>query len=633
MPPPSLVQPIRFDAFEVDVRAGELRKHGIKIRLQEQPFLLLQALLETPCQVVTREELTRRIWPGDTFVDFDHGLHAAVNRLRQALGDSADKPRYIETVARRGYRFIGALQTPPTEDRQPPPVAAEKTTPFFARQWLPNAGVKLLAGLAVVAVLGLSAGWGVRHWFFKPRFRSLAVLPLDNLSSGPEKEYLADGMTEELTAQLSKLGDLRVISHTSVVQYKGTHKSLPQIARELNVDAVVEGAVELDQERVRITAQLVDGSSDQHLWAETYDRELKNILLLQSDVAHDIAKQIDLKLTPQAQQHLSRSARPVNPDAYQAYLLGRYYWNKRTADGLEKSGRYFQQAIQSDPTYAPAYSGLSDYFAFLTLIGGPEGVPPRAVMAKAKQAAARGLQLDDSLAETHASMGHVLHNYDWNFDQAEREFRRAIELNPNYAAAHHWYSHLLMQAGRTGESLEEAKRARELDPLSPFVNNGLARQYYLARQYDAAITQCRVALEIEPAYVPARIQLALAYEQKGRIEDAIGELEKARAVASALPVVHALLAHAYATAGRGADAQRELDVLTKAAARNQYVSPSYLAIVAIAMGHKDRAFAYLDKSYQDRSEHMLYLGVEPLVDPLRNDPRFESLLKKVGIKR
>jgi len=633
MPPPSLVQPIRFDAFEVDVRAGELRKHGIKIRLQEQPFLLLQALLETPCQVVTREELTRRIWPGDTFVDFDHGLHAAVNRLRQALGDSADKPRYIETVARRGYRFIGALQTPPTEDRQPPPVAAEKTTPFFARQWLPNAGVKLLAGLAVVAVLGLSAGWGVRHWFFKPRFRSLAVLPLDNLSSGPEKEYLADGMTEELTAQLSKLGDLRVISHTSVVQYKGTHKSLPQIARELNVDAVVEGAVELDQERVRITAQLVDGSSDQHLWAETYDRELKNILLLQSDVAHDIAKQIDLKLTPQAQQHLSRSARPVNPDAYQAYLLGRYYWNKRTADGLEKSGRYFQQAIQSDPTYAPAYSGLSDYFAFLTLIGGPEGVPPRAVMAKAKQAAARGLQLDDSLAETHASMGHVLHNYDWNFDQAEREFRRAIELNPNYAAAHHWYSHLLMQAGRTGESLEEAKRARELDPLSPFVNNGLARQYYLARQYDAAITQCRVALEIEPAYVPARIQLALAYEQKGRIEDAIGELEKARAVASALPVVHALLAHAYATAGRGADAQRELDVLTKAAARNQYVPPSYLAIVAIAMGHKDRAFAYLDKSYQDRSEHMLYLGVEPLVDPLRNDPRFESLLKKVGIKR
>jgi len=479
----------------------------------------------------------------------------------------------------------------------------------------------------------VSGWWGLRHWFFKPRFRSLAVLPLDNLSSDPAKEFLADGMTEELTAQLSKLGDLRVISHTSVVQYKGTHKSLPQIARELNVDAVVEGAVELDQDRVRITAQLVDGANDQHLWAETYDRELKNILLLQSDVANDIAKQIDLKLTPQAQRHLSRSAHPVNPDAYQAYLLGRFYWNKRTADGLEKSGEYFQQAIRTDPTYAPAYSGLSDYFAFLTLIGGPEVLPPREAMTKAKEAAAKGLQLDDSSAETHASMGHVLHNYDWNFEGAEREFRRAIELNPNYAAAHHWYSHLLMQIGRTQESLEEAKRAHELDPLSPFVNLGLARQYYLARQYDAAITQCRMGLQIEPTYFPARIQLALAYEQKGRIEDAIGELETARSMASSLPIVHALLAHAYAMAGRRADAQRELNVLTTAAAHNQYVPPSYLAIIAIATGHNDKAFAYLDKSYQDRSEHVLYLGVEPLVDPLRNDPRFESLLKKIGIKR
>jgi TolB-like protein/DNA-binding winged helix-turn-helix (wHTH) protein/Tfp pilus assembly protein PilF len=630
---PSAAQLIRFDAFELDLRAGELHKHGVKIRLQEQPFLILQSLLETPGQVVTREELTKRIWNGDTFVDFDHGLHAAVNRLRQALGDSAERPRYVETVARRGYRFIGVIQSLPTQEPQPAPDTDQTTAPPLLRHRLTGAWGKVLAGVALASALVFFGGWGLRHWFFKPRFRSLAVLPLDNLSSDPAKEYFADGMTEELITQLSKLGDVRVISHTSVGRYKGTHKPLPQIARELKVDAVVEGAVELDQDRVRITAQLVDGSTDQHLWAETYDRELKNILLLQSDVARDIAKQIDLELTPQAQQHLARLARPVNPDAYQAYLLGRYFWNKRTPDGLQKSGEYFQQAIQKDPNYALAYSGLSDYFAFLTLIGGPEILPPRLVMTKAKDAAAKGVQLDDSLAETHASMGHILHNYDWDFAGAEREFKRAIELNPNYANAHHWYSHSLMQLGRTEESLQEARRAEELDPLSPFVNNGLARQYYLARQYDNAIAQCRVGLQIDPGYLPARIQLALAYEQKGMVADAIGELEKASSMATSLPLVHALLAHAYATAGRKADAQRELSVLTTAAAHNQYVPPSYLAVVAIAMGDRDKAFSYLNQSYEDRSEHMLYLAVEPLVDPLRKDARFEVLLKKVGLKQ
>jgi tetratricopeptide (TPR) repeat protein len=254
-------------------------------------------------------------------------------------------------------------------------------------------------------------------------------------------------------------------------------------------------------------------------------------------------------------------------------------------------------------------------------------------MAKAKEAAAKGLQLDDSLAETHASMGHILHNYDWDFEAAEREFRRAIELNPNYAIAHHWYSHYLMQLGRTEESLQEAKLAKELDPLSPFVNNGLARQYYLSRQYDKAIEQCKIGLQIDPTYLPARIQLALAYEQKGMLDESIAGLENTRTIAASLPVVHALLAHVYATAGRKNDAQRELNVLTAAVAQGHYVSPSYLAIIAIAMGDKDKAFGYLEQSHQDRSEHMLYLGVEPLVDPLRSDPRFDALLKRVGLER
>ena len=641
MVPPPVSQTIRFDVFEVDLRAGELRKHGVRIRLQEQPFLILQALLETPGQIVTREELQKRVWPGDTFVDFDHGLHAAVNRLRQALSDAADGPRFVETVARRGYRFIGQVQEPSPVVVVPPQpireivVAKTKRSPATWRAWTGSLAGFLMAVIVAGGLIFFNA-WGLRTWLFASRsVHSLAVLPLDNLSADSRQDYFADGMTEDLITQLSKLGDLKVISHTSVVQYKGTHKPLPQIARELNVDAVVEGAVQLSGNHVRITAQLVDGRSDQHIWAEDYDRDLSDVLLLQSDVARDIAKQIDLKLTPQQQQRLAKDAHPVNPDAYQAYLLGRYYWNKRTADGLAQAGKYFQQAIQKDPNYAPAYAGLSDYFAFLTLIGGPEILPPNQAMVQAKAAAVKAVQLDDSSAEAHASMGHVLHNYDWDFAGAEREFKRAIELNPNYATVHHWYAHLLMQLGRTDESLAQARLAQELDPLSPFINNGLARQYYLSRQYDKAIAQCRVVMEIDPTYLPARTQLALAYEQKRMLADAVSTMEQVRKLAGVqtdLPMVHALLAHAYALAGRKADAQSELNVLT-AIGQKRYVPPSYLAIVYLALDDKNKAFQYLNKSYQDRSEQMLYLGVEPIVDPLRGDPRFDALLKQVGLKR
>ncbi len=635
---PPVLQPIRFDVFEVDLRAGELRKHGIKIRLQEQPFLILQTLLETPGQIVTREELQKRIWPGDTFVDFDHGLHAGVNRLRQALGDAADSPRFVETVARRGYRFIGQIQIAPTETLSGIRVVPQegKLPRKRAGKWWAGPGIGFVVAVAVAGVLVFFNVWGLRNWFFASRsFRSLAVLPLDNLSEDKKQEYFADGMTEDLITQLSKLGDLKVISHTSVMRYKGTHTPLPQIARELNVDAVVEGAVQLSGNHVRITAQLVDGRSDQHLWAENYDRDLSDVLLLQSDVARDIAKKIDLELTPQQRQRLVKDAHPVNPDAYQAYLLGRYYWNKRTADGLAQAGQYFQQAIQKDPNYALAYSGLSDYFAFLTLIGGPEILPPKQAMTQAKAAAIKAVQLDDSSSEAHASMGHILHNYDWDFEGAEREFKRAIELNPNYATAHHWYSHYLMQVGRTDESLAQGRLATELDPLSPFINQGLARQYYLSRQYDKAIALSQVVLQMDTTYLPARTQLALAYEQKGMLAEAVSTLEQTRKSAGEkadLPMLHALLAHAYALAGRKADAQSELNVLT-AIGKKRYVPPSYVAIVYLALGDKDKAFEYLNKSYQDRSEQLLYLGVEPVVDSLRSDPRFDKLLKQVGLKR
>ncbi|MCU1341764.1 MAG: Adenylate cyclase, partial [Candidatus Acidoferrum typicum] len=626
MPPSLPSQLIRFGVYELDLRAEELRKNGVRLKLQKQPLLVLQALLENPGEVVTREELQKRLWPPDTFVDFEHGLQAAVGRVREVLCDCADNPRYVETVARRGYRFIGPVEPPVIQKTVVPPIPTERDDKTRSPRRIWNSWTGTFAGFgiaaAVVALLVAFNVWELRDWLSGKTahraFRSLAVLPLENLTSDPKQEYFAEGMTEDLITQLSKLADLRVISHTSVMQYKGTHRPLPQIARELNVDAVVEGAVEFAGDRVRITAQLVDGGTDQHIWAEKYDRELSNVLLLQSEVASDIAKQIDLKLTPQQRERLVAGAHPVVPEAYQAYLLGRYYWNKRTADGLAKSGQYFQDAIKKDPNYAVAYSGLSDYFAFLTLIGGPEILPPKQAMTQAKSAAVRALQLDNSLAEAHASIGHVLHNYDWDFAGAEHEFKRAIELNPNYSTVHHWYAHLLMQTGRVNESLDEAKRALDLDPLSPFVNNGLARQYYLARQYDKAIAQCQIGLQIDPTYLPAKIQLGLAYEQKGMLTEAISELEETRNIAETLPMPHALLAHAYATAGRKDDAQKELAVLS-AISHHRYVPPSYFAIVSVALGNKDQAFAYLQKSYQDRSEQLLYMGVEPLVDPLRDD--------------
>jgi TolB-like protein/Tfp pilus assembly protein PilF len=553
----------------------------------------------------------------------------------------------VETV-RRGYRFIGRIDT--FEEPSPVPKQinldpAPKPKPRIWNSWTGTV-VGFLSAIAIAAALFAGNVYGLRDWLLgaspAPSFHSLAVLPLENLSGDPKQDPFVDGMTEELITQLSRLGNLKVISRTSIMQYKATKKSLSRIAAELKVDAVIEGAVQLAGNRVRITAQLVNGATDQHIWAETYDRELSNVLILQSEVAGDIAKQIDLELTPQQQLRL-KSSPTVNPEAYQSYLLGRYYWNMRTGEGLAKAGQYFADAIQKDPNLALAYSGQADYFAYLTVLGGPEIMKPGDAMSRARAAASKALQLDNSLAEAHASMGNILHNYDWNWGAAEDEYKRAIELNPNYAMAHHLYAHLLIETGRTQDGLEEAHRALELDPYSSFVNNGLARQYYLSRQYDKAAAQCLIGLQINPSYFPARIQLALAYEQTSKIPQAISELEQAAGLmaggaaqdptqpAMDIPVVHALLGHAYAVSGRKEDALTQLSKLQAAAAK-RYIPPSYFALVWMGLGDNKQALTWLERGYKDRSEHMLYLGLEPLVDPLRSDPRFALLLKNVGLR-
>src|SRR3989454_2954136 len=405
---------VRFGIFELDADAGELRKQGTRMKLQEQPLQMLQVLLQRPGEVVTREELQQKIWPSDTFVDFDHGINNAIKRLREALGDAAETPHYIETLPRRGYRFIGKIECEAL------------------------------------------------------RMRSLAVLPLENLSHDPQQEYFAEGLTEALITTLAKVGELRVVSRTSAMLYKGVHKSMREIARELDVDAIIEGIVLRVGRRVRITAQLIDAAKESHRWAESYERDLRDVLALQTEVAQAIAREIRIKLTPLDQARFAEVV-PVEPDAYEAYLRGRYHWNRRSGEGLGKAIHYFQQTIAEDPTYAAAYSGLADC---LSALGWWGFVSPNEGCGRAKKLALQAVELDPSLSEARASLAWASMLYDYDFAAAEREFERSVELNPHYPTAHQWFGLYLAMMGRYEEAYTELKRAIRLDP-HPIMNQTL----------------------------------------------------------------------------------------------------------------------------------------------------------------
>jgi len=456
---------------------------------------------------------------------------------------------------------------------------------------------------------------------------SIAVLPLENLSGDPAQEYFADGMTEALIADLAQISALRVISRTSVMQYKGANKPLPEIAKALNVDAVVEGSVQRVGERVKITAQLIEAATDRHLWAKSYERELRDILALQSEVARAIANEIQIKLTPQEQTRLTNT-RQVNPEAHQAYLKGRFYWNKFTAEGFKKSIDYFHQALEKDPAYALAYAGLADAYNILAVAS---HLPPKEVMPKAKAAAIKALELDETLAEAHVSLGIFKLFYDWDWMGAEREFKRAIELNPNNPDAHHFYGHYLEAMGQMDEAIAVTKRALELDPLSLSINAELGFAYYWSRQYDEAIAQYRKTLEMDPNFVFASWAIGQAYEQKGMYEAAIAELNKARPLSGDWQCIVAELGCAYARSGQKTKAQQVLDEL-KARAMREFIDPGLIAFIYIDLGETDQAFTWLEKVYEERSSWIAFLQVEPKFDRLRSDPRFSALLKKVGLR-
>lgn len=605
---------LRFGVFELDVRAGELRKRGVRMPIQGLPLQVLAALLATPNQVVLRDELRAQLWPSDTFVDFDHSLHNAIARLREALGDDASSPRFIETLPRRGYRFIA-----PVEAQS---VAAEPAAAAPRRS--PTRVVVLVCGVAVVLV-SIAVGFSVRNTGVG-RIQSIAVLPLRNLSADQEQDYFAEGMTDALITNLGKIGALRVISRTSVMQYKDTRTPLPEIARKLRVDAVVEGSVARSGNRVRITANLVQGSPERHLWSETYERDLEDVLMLQADVARAIVDEIRVALTP-SERAGALASRAVDPEVYQLYLRGRYFWNRRTEDGLRKALDYFQQAIDRDPSYAPAYAGLADAWVPL---GYFDIVPPREAGARARAAAIKALALDDQLAEAHTSLGAVLEYHDWDWSGAEREFKRAIQLNPNYATAHQWYAQLLAPLGRTSEYLAESRRAQELDPLSLIINTSVGHRLYLAREFDSARRQLRSTIELDPKAGYTHWNLGMVHEAEGDYAAAIDAYDQATQLTNERPSMLAALARGYAKAGREREARTTLDHLIALRATS-YVSPFDIACVYVGLDERDLAFEWLERAFDERSNRLAFIKVDPVLDPLRRDPRFAGLLRRMGL--
>jgi len=632
---------LRFGVFELDLRAGELRKLGFRVRLQEQPLQILTMLLEHPGEVISREELQKKLWPADTFVDFDHGLNKAVSKIREALGDSAESPRFVETVARRGYRFLADVKVAeeaavrgPELATLPHPVVEAGDRPDLADKpgmpkHLLSSFAWKMSGFVLLLLVASLAAWKIYSWN-RPSsaIRSLAVLPLESLSSDASQDYFADGMTDELISDLGQISALRVISRTSVMVYKHARKPLPQIARELNVDAVVEGTVLRSGDQVRITAQLIEASTDKHLWSQSYEGELRDTLALQNQVARAIADQIRINLNPQEQAAL-KTVKVVNPQAYESYLKGRYFWNKRTADGLKVALAYFTEAIEEDPKYAQPYSGLADTYA---LLGDWQYavMTPKEAFPKAKAAAIKALELDSALGEAHNSLAFCLDAFDWDLDSAGKEFRRAIELNPGYATAHHWYAWHLSLLGRYDEAIVEMRKAENLDPLSLIINADLAELLVIAHSYDESIRQSRKTIEMDPNFALAHNQLAQAYLQKHMNDEAVAELQKAVQLSVGSPTCIASLARAYAASGKTEEAVKLLSELKKHSIPSYSDAPE-IAVIYASLGDTDQAMNWLEKAFEERFNPSVLL--RPGFDPLRSDPRFEDLVRRIGFPR
>jgi TolB-like protein/DNA-binding winged helix-turn-helix (wHTH) protein/tetratricopeptide (TPR) repeat protein len=625
---------LRFGAFEADVQSGELRKQGKRVRLQDQPFQLLVMLLEAPGQLVTRDELRSKLWP-QTTVDFDHGLNKAISKIREALGDSPEHPRFVETVARRGYRFLadvavtcdGRAKAVPDDPAYEVPPAFSPALPTTYQKAKPGYLARLLFGLGLALVVASAISWVFYHGIYSsPAIRSLAVLPLENLSEDSSQDYFTDGMTDALITRLAQISTLRVISRTSVMTYKNVHRPLAEIARDLNVDAVVEGSVSRAGERVRVTAQLIDARNEKHIWAASYDEDIRDTLVLQSRVTRAIAEKIRATVNPQEQLTLAKS-RTVDPDAYEAYLKGRFFWNKRTGEGLRTAIDYFRRAITIDPSYAEAYAGLADSYA----VAGDwkYGVlPPLDAFPKATAAAAKALVLDASLGEAHASLAYALDLYGWDWQAAETEYKQAIQLNPGYATAHQWYSWHLFMVGRDDDALIELRRAESLDPLSLIINADIADALCVAHRYDEAVEQSEKTLKMDANFAVGHYELGQALVQKHMYDRAIAEFQRAIELSGHSGAFDSNLGYAYAVSGRKEEALKIVDELESRHPTNYSVDAD-IALIYVGLDDRDEAINRLNKAFDARFKASILR--RPAFDPLRSDPRFQDLLRRMGL--
>jgi TolB-like protein/Tfp pilus assembly protein PilF len=589
---------VRFGPFELDVRAGELRKRGRRILLQEQPFQILLMLLERPGGVVLREEIRQRLWPDDTFVQFAPSINAAIQRLREALGDSADQPRYVETVARRGYRLLEAVKTAGKGmgEREGVPVSARSgSSP-------PVAGTR--RGNAL---------------------HSIAVLPFANASGDPDGDYLSEGITENIINSLSKIAELRVTPRSTVFRYRRKIMDPQEIGHELKVGFVLTGRVTQRDTTLVVSSELLDVTAGAQLWGERYNQKLADLFEIEQEIAKRISESLRVKLSSKEAERLTKRF-TENSKAYQLYLRGRHWWSRRTPDTLKKGQQYFQQAIVKDAGYALAYSGLADCYSHLCSLG---AIPPKEALAKAKAAAAAAVALDPELAEAHTSVAFVRAFADWDWEQSDQEFHLAMKLDAGYWVAPYWQGMTLIARGCYEEASRWIDKAWGLEPLSSVIAHGAAFNLIVSRNYPDAIDVCLEAIEIAPDYPLLRMHLGIAYEQESRYQEAIAEFEKALQLLGGEPVAAGALGHVYATAGRQKEARRILEDLMKQV-EQRHVDAYSVALVYVALGQTEQAFHWLQKACKDRCLWFSFMmNGDPRVDGLRSDGRFEELLQRI----
>ncbi|MFZ0478622.1 MAG: winged helix-turn-helix domain-containing protein [Terriglobales bacterium] len=636
--------PIRFgDDFELDPRSQRLCRAGRVLKLERIPTEILLLLIENKGELVTRDQIISRVWGEGVFLDTDNSINGAIRKIRQVLKDDPENPRFIQTVTGRGYRFIAPVV--PNGSLEPevapagPTATAPDSSPDAALAPAPRRKsvpwrLASLIGIAVVLIAALGA------YVYSLRSRAqpqgpparpmLAVLPFENLTGDPEQEYFSDGLTEEMISQLGDLdpSHLGVIARTSVMHYKHTGEALDRIGRELGIQYALEGSVRRDSNKVRVTAQLIQIKDQSHIWARQYDRDLNNLLALQAEIAQEIAAQIQLTLGDRRPIDAARqsSAGPQGFEAYDLYLKGRFFWNKRTGQGFQQAIDYFLQAIAKDPNYARAYTGLADSYA---LLGGYSTTPQTVSMPKARAAALKALELDPGLAEAHTSLALITENFDYDWGTAEKEYRRAIELNPNYATAHHWYAEFLSLQGRFPEALAESERARQLDPLSLIIAADHGVILFYARQYDASIAQFLAVQEMEPAFPRAGMVVA-PYIEKHQFAEALAELKRWDDMRGEGEWAWAWRAFVYGRSGKSVQAREALAKVRQYQDRGGR-TPDPMLWALIGVGDRDEAFAWFEKAYAGHSNALTSLKVNPGFDGLRSDPRFQNLMRRVGL--